>query len=55
MGTGNLKWLQASINSKLVTIEVPYGLNKAQFKAEDFSIKNCNRINIDKIPMSLLL
>ncbi len=41
MGTGNIKWLQFPINGINLTIEMPYGLNQAHFKDEDFILKDC--------------
>ena len=43
-----------------MTIEVPYGLNKANFKDDDFVIKDCKKIVVDQAekivtPLHILL
>jgi hypothetical protein len=60
MGTGNIKWLQTEVNGTQIIIEVPYGLNRAQFKDQDFQITGCQKVvedQVDKVvnPLQLLL
>jgi hypothetical protein len=44
MGTGNLKWIQMNDGT---TIEIPFGMIKANFKDEDFHLQNCSKLSTD--------
>jgi hypothetical protein len=60
MGTGNIKWVQTEVNGSQIIIEVPYGMNRAQFKDQDFQITGCQKVVVDQedkvvTPLQLLL
>jgi hypothetical protein len=47
MGTGNLKWIKIEARDTAYIIEIPYGLNKANFKDSDFQISECKKVVVN--------